>query len=51
MGLIQAHAESSQRSAASLKLLQQHIDELTVEKLELERGLHQQVKLTNGLHQ
>eukprot|EP00775_Hariotina_reticulata_P012770 gene12770-12898_t len=49
LGLIQAHAESSQRSAASLKLLQQHIDELTVEKLELERGLHQQVRANEAL--
>eukprot|EP00878_Enallax_costatus_P022637 GHUV01024031.1.p1 GENE.GHUV01024031.1~~GHUV01024031.1.p1 ORF type:complete len:636 (+),score=306.87 GHUV01024031.1:2-1909(+) len=49
MSYIQAHAETSSRNTANLKLLQQHIDELTTEKLELMRGLQQQVKANEAL--
>lgn len=49
MSYIQAHAETASRNAANLKLLQQHIDELTTEKLELMRGLQQQVKANEAL--
>jgi FtsZ-binding cell division protein ZapB len=49
LSYIQAHAESSLRSQANLKLLQQHIDELTTEKLELLRGLQQQARANEAL--
>lgn len=49
LALIQAHAEVSGRSNAKLRLLQQHIDELTSEKLELMRGLQQQARANEAL--
>lgn len=42
---------STNNHAASLRLLQQHIDELTGEKLELLRGLQQQSKLNENLQE
>jgi hypothetical protein len=44
-----AVAAFHEEKAAALKVLQQHIDELTSEKLELMRGLQQQLKSNEGL--